>query len=72
MSNDRSPESQHLCLETPYFIMLKVGIVREPAVGLIKWLRPKGLNVCSYVERYAEFKNQTLKVLCATEYTWGK
>ena len=23
MSSDRSPESQHLCLETPYFIMLK-------------------------------------------------
>ena len=24
---------------------------------LIKWLRPKGLKVCSYVEKYAEFKN---------------
>ena len=50
-------------------------LVREPAILLIKWLRPKGLKVCSYVEKYAEFKNQTLKkigwytkVLCATEY----
>ena len=37
-------------------------------------LRPKGLKVCSYVEKCAEFKNQTLKkigwytkVLCATD-----
>ena len=36
-------------------------IVREPAIGLIKWLRPKGLKVCSYVEKRAEVKNQTLK-----------
>ena len=28
---------------------------------LIKWLRPRGLKACSYVEKYAEFKNQTLK-----------
>ena len=35
----------------------KQGIVREPAILLIKWLRPKGLKVCSYVEKYAEFKN---------------
>ena len=49
--------------------------VREPAIGLIKWLRPKGLKMCSYVEKCAEFKNQTLtkigsysKVLCSTEY----
>ena len=32
-------------------------IVREPAILLIKWLRPKGLKVCSHVEKYAEFKN---------------
>ena len=31
--------------------------VREPAKLLIKWLRPKGLKVSSYVEKYAEFKN---------------
>ena len=36
-------------------------LVLEPAIGLIKLLRPKGLKVCSYVEKYAEFKNQTLK-----------
>ena len=53
-------------------------IVREPVIGLIKWLRPKGLKVCSYVEKCAEFKNQTLKnigwytkVLCAMEYSLG-
>ena len=37
------------------------SIVREPVIGLIKWLRPKGLNVCTHVEKCAEFKNQTLK-----------
>ena len=31
------------------------------AIDLIKWLRPKGLKVCSYVEKCAKFKNQTLK-----------
>ena len=41
----------------PIFIVL----VREPAILLIKWLRPKGLKVWFYVEKYAEFKNQTLK-----------
>ena len=56
-----------------------VLLVREPAILLIKWLRPKGLKVCSYVEKYAEFKNQTLKkigwytkMLCATEYPGGR
>ena len=34
-------------------------LVQEPVIGLIKWLRPKGLKVCSYVEKCAEFKNQT-------------
>ena len=38
-----------------------IHIVQEPAIGLIKWLRPKGLKVCSYVEKSAEIKNQTLK-----------
>ena len=53
-------------------------LVREPAIGLIMWLRPKGLKVYSYVEKYAEFKNQTLSkigwytnLLCAIEYPWG-
>ena len=53
-------------------------IVREPVIGLIKWLRSKGLKVCSCVGKCAEFKNQTLKnigwytkVLCATEYPRG-
>ena len=53
-------------------------LVQEPAIPSIKWLRPKSLKVCSYVEKYAEFKNQTLekiglytKMLCATEYPRG-
>ena len=42
-------------------------LVQEPAVGLIKWLRPKGLKVCSYVEKFAEFKHQTLKKSAGTQ-----
>ena len=42
-------------------------LVQEPAVGLIKWLRPKGLKVCSYVEKFAEFKHQTLKKLAGIQ-----
>ena len=52
-----------------------IHIVREPAIGLIKWLRQKDSKVCTYVEKCAEFKNQILKkigwytkVLSATEY----
>ena len=58
--------------------MLELHLVREPVIVLIKWLRPKSLKVCSYVETCAEFKNQTLKkigrytkVLCVTEYHRG-
>ena len=54
-------------------------IVREPAILLIKWLRPKGLKVCSYVEKYAVLKNQTLKkfgwytkMLCTVKYPGGR
>ena len=42
-------------------------IVREHAIGLIKGLSPKGLKACSYVEKCAEFKNQTLKKLASTQ-----
>ena len=42
-------------------------VVREPVIGLIKWLRPKGLKVFSYVEKCAEFKNQTLKKSAGTQ-----
>ena len=42
-------------------------IVQEPVIGLIKWLRPKGSKVCSYVEKCAEFKNQTLKKSTGTQ-----
>ena len=30
-------------------------LVQEPVIGLIKWLRPKCLKECSYVEKCAEF-----------------
>ena len=36
-------------------------IFKEHVIGLIKWLRSKGLMVYSYVEKCAEFKNQTLE-----------
>ena len=39
--------------------LLKI-VVQEPVISLIKWLRPKGFKVCYYVEKCAEFKNQTL------------
>ena len=32
-------------------------LVREPAVGLIMWLRPKGLKMCSYVKSKLNSKN---------------
>ena len=38
-----------------------IVLVGEPVIGLIKWLRPKGLKVCSYVEKCAEIKNQIFK-----------
>ena len=56
-----------------------VRIVREPAILLIKCLRSKGVKVCSYVEKYAGFKNQTFKkigwytkMLWAAEYPGGR
>ena len=46
---------------TKHILLAPVNlIVREPVIGLIKWLRPKGLKVCSYVEKCAKFKNLTL------------
>ena len=65
--------------ERVYCILCIELLVRKPAILLIKWLWPKGLKVCSCVEMYAEFKNQTLKkigwytkMLCATEYPGGR
>ena len=34
--------------------------------GLIMWLRTKGLKMYSYVKKYAELKNQTLKKSAGT------
>ena len=56
-----SEESISLFYLLLYFYFYVLTIVREPAILLIKWLRPKGLKVCSYVEKYAKFNNQTLK-----------
>ena len=47
-------------------------LVQEPVIGLVKWLRPKGLKVCSYVEKCAEFKNQTLKKSAGTQKGYGQ
>ena len=47
-------------------ILLNI-IVREPAILLIKWLRPKGLKVCTYVEKYAELKIKLLKKSAGTQ-----
>ena len=54
---------------------MSILIVGEPVIGLINWLRPKGLKMCSYLEK---IKNQTLKnigwytkVLCAMKYPLG-
>ena len=41
-------------------VFVKSVLVCKPVIGLIKWLRPNGLKVCSYVSKCAEFKNQTL------------
>ena len=46
---------------------LKQLLAREPEIGLIKWLKPKGLKACSYVEKYAEVKIQTLKKSAGTQ-----
>ena len=66
-------------IEYSLIIAPGVFVVREPAILLIKWLRPKGLKVCSFVEKYAEFKNQALKkigwytkMLCAAKYPGGR
>ena len=71
----RSAGCWHMLLSVCSLFCKEIRIVREPAVGLIMWLRPKGLKVHSYIEKYAEFKNQSLKIivwytklLCATEY----
>ena len=47
-------------------------IIRGPAIGLIKWLRTKWLKVCSYVEKFAEFKNQTLKISPGTQRCYAQ
>ena len=47
-------------------------IVQEPVIGLIKWSRPKGLKVCSYVEKCAELKNQTLKKSAGTQKCYAQ
>ena len=52
--------------------MARFIIVRETAILLIKWLRPKGLKVCSYIEKNAEFKNQTLKKLVGTQKCFAR
>ena len=59
--------SNHSDLEQSHIVL-----VQEPLIGLIKWLRPKGLKVCSYVEKCAEFKNQTLKKMAGTQKCYAQ
>ena len=59
-------------METHDAETVNISIVREPAILLIKWLRPKGLKVCSYVEKYAEFKNQTVKKSAGTQKSYAQ
>ena len=47
-------------------------ISKEHVIGLIKWLRPKRLKVCSYVEKCAEFKNQTFKKSAGTQKCYAQ
>ena len=54
------------------YFLIQLLIVREPLILLIKWLRPKGLKVCSYVEKYAQFKNQTLKKSAGTQKCYAR
>ena len=60
------PDHAHL------LFMEQTQIVQEPAILLIKWLRPKGLKVCSYEEKYAELKNQTLKKLAGSQKCYAQ
>ena len=46
--------------------------MREPAVSLIMWLRPKGLKLYSCVEKYVEFKNQSLKNSSGTQSCYAQ
>ena len=41
-------------------------LVPELVIGLINWLRPNSMKVCSYAEKCAEFINQT-KLLIVVE-----
>ena len=47
-------------------------VVREPVKGLIKWLRPKGLKVCSFVEKCAEFKIKLFKTSAGTRKCYAQ
>ena len=51
------------------FLLLfeQLDIVREPVIGLIKWLRPKGLKVCSYVESVLNSEIKLLKKSAGTQ-----
>ena len=44
-------------VQATYSFQILKHIVQEPVIGLIKWSRPKGLKVCSYVKKCAKFKN---------------
>ena len=47
-------------------------IARVPAIGLIKWSRPKGLKVCSYVKKSVlNSKIDVLQKSAGTQMCYG-
>ena len=76
LTSGRKPGRQVFSLRGPIIRPASLGaaavIVQEPLIGLIKWLRPKGLKVRSYVEKYDKFKNQTLKKSAGTQKSYAQ
>ena len=50
------------------YITSMITLVREPVIDLIKWLRPKGLKLCSYGELCAELFSNCCFNMSLTKY----
>ena len=72
MARQHSSTQSRLLVYEHFLDLVNDLVVREPAVGLIMWLRPKGLKVYSYTEKYAEFKNQSLKKSVGTQSCYAQ
>ena len=51
---------------------MSILIVGEPVIGLINWLRPKGLKMCSYLEKCANSKIKLLKISAGTQKCYAQ